>query len=68
MIRNEAPDYGHRYNEEEYAVTWEQIGGMDVREVLIPRMLKPAGICQWYLRKMGPGSSEALPAHFAGLR
>lgn len=43
MIRNEAPDYGHRYNEEEYAVTWEQIGGMDEREVLIPRMLKPQG-------------------------
>ena len=43
MIRNEAPDYGHRYNDEEYAVTWEQIGGMDEREVLIPKMLKPQG-------------------------
>ncbi len=43
MIRNEAPDYGHLYSAEEYAVTWEQIGGMDEREVLIPRMLKPRG-------------------------
>jgi len=43
MIRNEAPDYGHRYSDEEYAVTWEQIGGMDLREVLIPEMLKPQG-------------------------
>ena len=43
MIRNEAPDYGHRYNEEEYAVTWERIGGMDTREVLLPAILKPLG-------------------------
>lgn len=43
MIRNEAPDYGHHYTDEEYAVTWEQIGGMDEREVLIPRMLQPQG-------------------------
>lgn len=28
MIRNEAPDYGHEYSPEEYAVTWERIGGM----------------------------------------
>ena len=43
MIRNEAPDYGHRYNEEEYAVTFEKIGGMDTREILLPQMLKSAG-------------------------
>jgi arylsulfatase A-like enzyme len=43
MIRNEAPDYGHKYTAEEYAVTWERIGGMDTREVLLPRMLKQAG-------------------------
>ena len=43
MIRNEAPDYGHKYKPEEYAVTWERIGGMDTREVLLPRMLKQAG-------------------------
>jgi len=43
MIRNEAPDYGHKYAPENYAVTWERIGGMDTREILLPRMLKTAG-------------------------
>ena len=31
MIRNEAPDYGHKYDPASYAVTWERIGGMDLR-------------------------------------
>ena len=43
MIRNEAPDYGHKYSPEDYAVTWERVGGMDTREILLPRMLKTAG-------------------------
>ncbi|MHB8899870.1 MAG: sulfatase-like hydrolase/transferase [Thermoguttaceae bacterium] len=43
MIRNEAPDYGYKYPPEEYAVTWERIGGMDTREILLPQMLKQAG-------------------------
>jgi len=43
MIRNEAPDYGHRYSPAEYAVTWERIGGMDTREILLPGLLKQAG-------------------------
>ncbi|KLU07094.1 N-acetylgalactosamine-6-sulfatase [Rhodopirellula islandica] len=43
MIRNEAPDYGHRYTPEEYPVTFERIGGMDEREAIIPAVLKPAG-------------------------
>ncbi|MCA9120788.1 MAG: sulfatase-like hydrolase/transferase [Planctomycetaceae bacterium] len=43
MIRNEAPDYGHRYSAAEYDVTFERIGGMDEREVIIPRMLKSIG-------------------------
>ncbi len=43
MIRNEAPDYGHRYTPEEYAVTFERIGGLDVREVLLPQLLRQAG-------------------------
>lgn len=40
MIRNEAPDYGYKYTPEEYAVTFERIGGMDTREVLIPKLLQ----------------------------
>lgn len=43
MIRNEAPDYGHKYAPEEYAVTWERIGGMDTREVLLSDYLQQAG-------------------------
>jgi len=43
MIRNEAPDYGYQYPAAEYAVSWERIGGMDEREVILPKMLKTAG-------------------------
>jgi len=43
MIRNEAPDYGHKYSPEEYKGTWERIGGMDLREILLPQMLAQAG-------------------------
>jgi arylsulfatase A len=43
MIRNEAPDYGRKYSHEEYDVTFERIGGMDLREIILPRMLKTAG-------------------------
>ncbi|MFV1965885.1 MAG: sulfatase-like hydrolase/transferase [Pirellulaceae bacterium] len=43
MIRNEAPDYGHKYSADDYAMTWERVGGMDTREILLPRMLKKAG-------------------------
>ena len=43
MIRNEAPDYGYKYPPEEYAVTFERIGGMDEREVIIPKVLQAAG-------------------------
>ena len=44
MIRNEAPDYGYRYPTwESYNVTWERIGGMDTREILLPAILKPLG-------------------------
>ena len=43
MIRNEAPDYGYEYKPGEYEATFERIGGMDTREVLLPELLKPAG-------------------------
>ena len=43
MIRNEAPDYGKEYTSEEYEVTFERIGGMDLREIIIPKLLKSAG-------------------------
>lgn len=43
MIRNEAPDYGKKYTHEEYQATFERIGGMDLREILLPQVLKSAG-------------------------
>jgi len=43
MIRNEAPDYGHTYSPAEYAGSFERIGGMDTREILLPELLKAAG-------------------------
>ncbi|MFW6163665.1 MAG: sulfatase-like hydrolase/transferase [Planctomycetota bacterium] len=43
MFRNDRVDDDHRYSPEEYAVSWERLGGMDVREVLIPRVLGRVG-------------------------
>ncbi|MBL6764234.1 MAG: sulfatase-like hydrolase/transferase [Verrucomicrobiae bacterium] len=43
MIRNEAPDYGHKYTHAEYQGTFERVGGMDTREILIPKLLRSAG-------------------------
>ena len=43
MIRNEAPDFGYRYPPAEYESTFERIGGMDEREVLLPALLRDAG-------------------------
>ncbi len=43
MIRNEAPDYGKKYSPADYAVTFERVGGMDTREILLPAVLKTGG-------------------------
>ncbi|MHC4742162.1 MAG: sulfatase-like hydrolase/transferase [Planctomycetota bacterium] len=43
MFRNDKVDYDYQYGPDEYAISWEHIGGMDTREVLIPRVLKQAG-------------------------
>jgi len=43
MFRNDLVDHDYLYPKEEYAVSWEMVGGMDTREVLIPRVLKKAG-------------------------
>ena len=43
MFRNDKVDDDYLYPPAEYAVSWEMIGGMDTREVLIPRVLKQAG-------------------------
>ena len=43
MFRNDKVDFDYRYPPAEYAVSWERVGGMDTREVLLPRALKRAG-------------------------
>ena len=43
MFRNDLVDHDYLYPKDEYAISWEMIGGMDTREVLIPRILKKAG-------------------------
>ena len=43
MFRNDLVDQDYLYPKEEYAVSWEMVGGMDTREVLIPKVLKQAG-------------------------
>jgi arylsulfatase A-like enzyme len=58
MIRNEAPDYGHLYTPERYAVTFERIGGMDTRENLLPAMLKEAGYTSGIFGKWDLGSLQ----------
>jgi len=58
MIRNEAPDYGKKYTPAEYEVTFERIGGMDTREILLPAIL----------RQMGSRFLEAFSSHVAGIR
>ncbi|MBN38923.1 MAG: N-acetylgalactosamine-6-sulfatase [Opitutae bacterium] len=43
MIRNEAPDYGYKYKLGEYEGTFERVGGMDEREILLPEVLAKSG-------------------------
>ena len=58
MIRNEAPDYGYRYTPAEYEVTFERIGGMDTREILLPAMLHRQGYRSGIFGKWDLGSLQ----------
>ncbi len=43
MIRNDMVNYGHRYTKAEYAVSPEMTLGLDVRELTLGDVLRPAG-------------------------
>ncbi|HIQ22865.1 MAG TPA: N-acetylgalactosamine-6-sulfatase [Planctomycetes bacterium] len=43
MFRNDVVDFGVKLDPYRYAVSWEMVGGMDTREILIPAVLKRAG-------------------------
>ena len=43
MYRNDVCDFGVKLSPERYAVSWENVGGMDTREILLPAVLKKAG-------------------------
>ncbi|HUG68217.1 MAG TPA: sulfatase-like hydrolase/transferase [Pirellulaceae bacterium] len=43
IVSDDQGYYGHKYSPDEYDVTFERVGGMDLREIIIPRMLKSAG-------------------------
>ncbi len=58
MIRNEAPDYGHEYSEAEYAVSFERIGGMDEREIVLPAILSRVGYTSGIFGKWDLGSLQ----------
>lgn len=58
MIRNEAPDYGKKYQPAEYEVTLERIVGMDTREVLVSQLLKQAGYRTAAFGKWDGGSHQ----------
>ena len=58
MIRNEAPDYGRKYSAAECAVSFERIGGMDLREVLLPQLLRKAGYRSGIFGKWDLGISK----------
>ena len=58
MIRNEAPDYGKKYTPAEYDVSFERIGGMDSREILLPAMLRKAGYVSGIFGKWDLGTLQ----------
>lgn len=66
MIRNEAPDYGHKYSAANYEATFERIGGMDTREVLLPAVLKRAGYTSGIFGKWDLGSLRRFLPHARG--
>ncbi len=58
MIRNDMVNYGHRYTEEEYALSPEMTLGMDLREVMISQVLREAGYATGMIGKWDGGRAR----------
>lgn len=58
MIRNDLVNYGHRYTEEEYAVSPEMTLGLDQREVTIAEVLHDAGYATGMVGKWDSGRAK----------
>lgn len=58
MIRNDLVNYGHRFTEQEYAVSPEMTLGMDLREVTIGQALRSAGYATGVVGKWDGGRAR----------
>ncbi len=58
MIRNNEVNFGHRFTEEEYAVSPEMTLGLDLREVTIAQVLKGAGYATGMVGKWDSGRAR----------
>lgn len=58
MIRNNEVNYGHRFSEDEYAVSPEMTLGLDVREVTIAQVLREAGYATGVFGKWDSGRAK----------
>lgn len=58
MVRNDMVNYGHKFSEEEYAVSPEMTLGLDVREITIGDMLRKAGYATGCVGKWDMGQAK----------
>lgn len=58
MIRNDSVDYGHRYTDEEYAVSPEMTLGLDLREITVADVLRRAGYTSGVVGKWDSGRAR----------
>ena len=58
MVRNDMVNYGHRFEMDEYAVSPEMTLGLDVRELTLGDMLRPAGYINGVVGKWDMGQAK----------
>lgn len=58
MVRNDMVNYGHRFTEEEYAVSPEMTLGLDPKEITIAEMLRSVGYVNGVVGKWDMGQAK----------